>query len=156
MKKVIKLFDLVAGLTFVAMVLVVCMQIFCRYVLKVSVPWTEELCRLLFMYVGFLGTAIAVRERELIVVDFLLTRMPPKLRKAMDVLIWLFTTAFYALVFWGAVKMYGTTRNTYYATMPWVSNGMMYISVIVGMGASLISMIAFAIHHIRGGVKQDD
>ena len=69
MKKINKIFDDLSILIFVLMVVVVIVQVVCRYCFKLSVPWTEELSRLLFIYVGFTGTAIAVRENELIVVD---------------------------------------------------------------------------------------
>ena len=80
MKKLYKIFDGITMAIFVAMVLVVVLQIIFRFILRISVPWTEELSRLLFIYIGFFGTAIAVREKELIVIDLLLQRTPTKVQ----------------------------------------------------------------------------
>lgn len=39
------------------MVALVVTQIFCRFVINVSVPWTEEMARLCFVWIIFLGSA---------------------------------------------------------------------------------------------------
>ena len=56
---------------FSGMLLATIWQVLFRYVLKISVPWTEELARILFIMTMFLGIAIAIREDEHIIVDFL-------------------------------------------------------------------------------------
>lgn len=141
MKKIIKVFDGIAIAIFVLMVLTVLFQIVCRFILKLSAPWTEELNRLLFLYVGFMGTAIATREKEHIVVDMVLTRLPKGLRKVFDVIIQLIMIVFFYIMLVGGVKMFMTTKGTYYQSMPFLSSGWMYIAVIIGSGASLISLL---------------
>lgn len=153
MKKIVKVFDGISVIVFVLMVLVVLLQVFARYVLKTSVPWTEEMSRLLFIYVGFTGTAIATRENELIVVDILLSRLPAKLRKVFDIVIELFIFAFYCLIFVGAIKMFNATKNTYYQVMPHVSNAMPYVAVIIGIGAALIGMVVKRVGRILEAMK---
>ena len=153
MKKLVKIFDGISVIVFVVMVLVVLLQVFARYVLKVSVPWTEELSRLLFIYVGFTGTAIATRENELIVVDILLTRLPEKIRNVFNILIELFIFAFYCLIFVGAIFMYNKTKNTYFQVMPHVSNGMPYVAIIIGIGAALLGMVCKRIGKIKEGLR---
>ena len=149
MKKAIKIFDGISMIIFVLMVLVVVLQIVFRFVLHINAPWTEELSRLVFIYVGFMGTAIAVREKELIVVDILLTRLPNPIRKVMDVIIQIFSFCFFALIFVGSVKMFMVTKGTYFQTMPFLSNGWTYMAVVVGMGASLIAMLFNGVNHIK-------
>ena len=109
--------------------------------------------RLLFIYVGFTGTAIATRENELIVVDILLSRLPAKLRKVFDIVIELFIFAFYCLIFVGAIKMFNATKNTYYQVMPHVSNAMPYVAVIIGIGAALIGMVVKRVGRILEAMK---
>lgn len=154
MKKLYKIFDGITIVIFVVMVAVVMLQILFRFALRISVPWTEELSRLLFMYIGFFGTAIAVREKELIVVDLLLQRMPEKLQKVMNVFIYIVTFLFFSILLVGGIGMYGKVKNTYFATMASVSNGWMYIALIIGMAVTLLSMLCSAVENIRRAVKK--
>ena len=117
--------------------------------MKISVPWTEELSRLFFIYVGFTGTAIATREKELIVVDVLLTRLPEKARIVFDALIQVIVFAFYCVMLVGAIRMFISTKNTYFQSMPFLSNGWTYMAVIIGMAASLFGLLVNAFNSVR-------
>jgi len=48
---------------FLGMLLATGGQVLFRYALQISVPWTEELARILFIQTMFFGIAIAIRER---------------------------------------------------------------------------------------------
>ncbi len=50
---------------------VVFLQFFSRYVLNSSVGWTEEIARYLLIGVTFVGSAMAVRKRSHIAVEFI-------------------------------------------------------------------------------------
>src|SRR5215216_4413954 len=63
---------------FVATLVLVNVQIVCRFVLSVSVPWTEEISRLLFIWLAYLGAAIGLREGTLIVIDTLPQMLSPR------------------------------------------------------------------------------
>ena len=56
---------------FIAILVLVNFQILCRFVLSISVPWTEEVSRLIFIWLAYLGAAIGMREGTLIVIDTL-------------------------------------------------------------------------------------
>lgn len=59
-------------------VLTVCVfiQVLIRFVFKLPIPWTEEVSRVAFVYIIFIGATIAVREKTHINVDFLLVMLP--------------------------------------------------------------------------------
>src|SRR3954447_9825080 len=71
MKALNRVVDGLAIALFAAILVLVNVQIVCRFVLSISVPWTEEVSRLLFIWLAFLGAAIGVREGSLIVIDTL-------------------------------------------------------------------------------------
>jgi TRAP-type C4-dicarboxylate transport system permease small subunit len=62
-----------------AMTIVVIIGIFARYVLLVSIPWTEEIARYLMIWAGFVGFGVAYRKRELIAVRLFIDILPPNL-----------------------------------------------------------------------------
>ena len=75
---------------FLAMLLVMIVQVFCRDVLRVSVSWTDELTRYFFIWAIFLGSALAQRTREHIRITVLVDRLSPRLRKFFNTVIDLF------------------------------------------------------------------
>lgn len=62
-----------------AMTIVVVVGIFARYVLLVSIPWTEEIARYLMIWAGFIGFGVAYRKKELIAVRLFIDILPPNL-----------------------------------------------------------------------------
>ncbi len=78
--------DGVCVLSLVVMVAVTLLQVFCRYVLNASLLWPEEVARWLFVWMVFLGMAIAVRRNAHIRIDMFLEMMPPRARGAFEFL----------------------------------------------------------------------
>ena len=66
----------VAVIMFIGMIALSMVQVFCRYVLKLSLSFTEELARFLFIWVTFLGTAMAQKNRQHVRMELLLERLP--------------------------------------------------------------------------------
>jgi TRAP-type C4-dicarboxylate transport system permease small subunit len=58
---------------------VIVQEVVRRFVLNYSSAWAEETARYAFIYLGYVGTAYAVRERAHIRFDILLQRLPPRL-----------------------------------------------------------------------------
>jgi C4-dicarboxylate transporter DctQ subunit len=61
-----------------AMTVVVVIGIVARYILLISIPWTEELARYLMIWTGFVGFGVAYRKRELISVKIFIDILPAK------------------------------------------------------------------------------
>jgi TRAP-type C4-dicarboxylate transport system permease small subunit len=60
---------LIATILFVALTLVVSLQVFTRFVLHIPFIWSEEVARFLFFWVALLGAAMSVRTRRHFVLD---------------------------------------------------------------------------------------
>ncbi|MDO4594075.1 MAG: TRAP transporter small permease [Tissierellia bacterium] len=64
MRKVLnKIISFLGGLSFSIMVLLVCWQVFTRYILNHSATWTEELTSYLFAWMALLGASLITGER---------------------------------------------------------------------------------------------
>jgi TRAP-type transport system small permease protein len=55
---------------FVLMLILMILQVICRYILEIPLSFSEELCRYLFVCCTFLGAAIATAERGHIEINF--------------------------------------------------------------------------------------
>jgi len=82
LKTVWKAFDTALNYTLAICVLaitVICLsQIFARFIINSSLPWSDEACRYLFVVTVSLGAGVCVRDRNLIAVDLI----PQKLKGA--------------------------------------------------------------------------
>lgn len=128
-----KLLEVVAMTAFVGTLLATISQVIFRYVLEISVPWTEELARALFTTAMFLGMAIALRENEHIVVDFLFKRMPPKTQALGNVMIYLTVLLFLVMLAFGALKMVRITYESYLIALGWVRTGYLYLFELIAI-----------------------
>jgi len=61
----------VATVLFIAMIGAMVFQVTARFILQFPAPWTEELSRYLWIGVGFVGTAVALRNHQHIEVNLI-------------------------------------------------------------------------------------
>jgi TRAP-type C4-dicarboxylate transport system permease small subunit len=64
-------FGAVTSWLFVIMLLMMLVQVFARFVIQVSIPWSQEVIIWLFTIVAFLGAAVAIKENSHIEIDIL-------------------------------------------------------------------------------------
>ena len=92
----------IAGTGLVAMTVIVAYQVFTRYVLNSSPPWTEAASIMIMSWFVFLGAAVGVRENFHMGFDVLLYVLPagakPWLRAVTDLAIFAFA---FGMVFYG-------------------------------------------------------
>ena len=132
------LLEVITMIGFIGMLLSTGGQVLFRYVLQISVPWTEELARILFILTMFLGIAIAIREREHIVVDFLFKRLP---QKPHAVGLMIYNTAIFIFLCFlarGTIAMTKMTWESYMIALDWVRTGYLYLGEFI---AILIMML---------------
>src|SRR4030042_75113 len=72
----VALLVLVSGIVITTM-----LQIVARFILMVSIPWTDELARYFMIWASFVGLGVAYRKREPIWVAFFREKLPPHLLK---------------------------------------------------------------------------
>ena len=113
---------------FVSMLVLVVAQVFLRYVLQVSVPWTEEAARWFYAYQIFLGCTIAAREKLHLRATFILDRFPPRLRAAFECLIAVAGLVFVGGIIWGGLVMVWATSTVEAGSFA-LSMSYLYLSV---------------------------
>ena len=71
-----KLLNVLAGISFIAMVVLTCWQVFTRYVLQNPSSWSEELVSYLFAWASLLGASLVTGERGHMNIPILVEKMP--------------------------------------------------------------------------------
>ena len=89
----------VAALSFAVMFFAFILQVFTRYVIRMPIPWTQELCSISYVWVVFWTCAILVSERQQIVFDVIYNWFKPGPRRWLAI----FNTACLGLVFLAAI-----------------------------------------------------
>lgn len=90
---------------FILMILTVCLQVFARYALPWSPPWTEELARFAFIYMVSLGAGLAIKDRSYVNVDILLQSLGERKRVILDSFILMLISLLMGLMLWYAIPL---------------------------------------------------
>jgi len=94
------LLEVTAGLLIGAITVLVSVQVFARYVLNNTPPWSEELCRYLFVWASFLGACVATGRAAHLGVDSLVVRLPAGVREVLRHAVTALIVVFMGLLVW--------------------------------------------------------
>ena len=84
MKKVLaNLEELIGGILFIGMLLVLSAQIVARVVLDQPLTWSEALAKFLFVYVGYLAVSMGIKENGHVYIDYFVLKFPRKVQLAL-------------------------------------------------------------------------
>lgn len=122
----------IEGLLLIMMVVLcvdVFLGVFSRYVLRSTFTWYDEIARLLFVWMVFLGAAVGVRRAGHFRLHLVIDRFPPALRRGAEVLGVLAIMLFGAVLIqqgWKLVELgqfqqtpvMGLSKGYVYASMP--------------------------------------
>jgi TRAP-type C4-dicarboxylate transport system permease small subunit len=137
------LVEAVALALFVFMMVATLLQVAGRY-LEVSMDWTEELARILFLAAMMLGIAVAIRRREHIVVDVVYAKVPLHARAALAAVFDLGILLLLATWLRGAWRLMQLNAGTSFVMLPWVEVSYLYAVEV----AAIVLMIVFVVADI--------
>ncbi len=119
-----------AVVMFIGMVVLSILQVFCRYVLKISLSFTEELARFLFIWVTFLGSAMALKRHQHVRMELLLERLPAGLARAVRLISSCLSVVIYVIMIGSGIVVISKTMQQTSAALN-LPMGIVYASVPV-------------------------
>lgn len=133
------------------MTVVVFLQVIFRYVLRSSLPWSEELSRDCLIFVTFIGVSAGLKAGTHTSIDFLVTVLPPKteywVRAIGHVITLVLSVAFFVTSADLTLKIFGSGQWTQALRIPtWIS----YSALPIGFAGGVIRSIQNLINHLRG------
>ena len=139
------------------MCVLIIIQIFCRFVLNWSVPWTEEMARLCFLWMIFLGSAIVECDGGQVTTELLVKKMKTSSRLVLQTVIYLLEIVFNACLFIGAITSWNTVKMMTFATVPALNYTLMYIPVLIGMPIMIFYLLVQMLSFIknRNGIERE-
>lgn len=114
-----------------AMIAVTGLQVVLRFGFNKPLPWPEEMARLLFTWMAYLGAALAYRRGSHIRLTILLDRLGPRMRAWAEAAIHLLSASFFTVTLVGLQTLLDQVQGTKSTAVgyPMVLN---YLSLLVG------------------------
>ncbi len=134
----------VAG--FIVMLLVTGAQVAFRK-LSISVDWTEEAARALFILTMFFGIAIAIRERQHIVVDFLFNRLSPRAQALGRIVFNILILLLLISLLRGAAAMAVVTWESFMIAMSWLRTGHLFLGECLAIALMMLYVARDTVRH---------
>ncbi|MBA2778492.1 TRAP transporter small permease [Billgrantia kenyensis] len=104
----------------VALIVSVSANVIGRALLNRSLPWADELARMLFIWLVFIGAAAAFARYEHIAVDFLVRRLKPRAAYTLYLLQHLIIATLMSIMLWGGYLVISrSTGRTAILGVPW-------------------------------------
>ena len=89
-----KLVRLLAMALFIAVIFLTIAQVLSRYVMKFPIAFSEELARILFIWISFLGAAMVMKDDEHIRLDVIMEKLSDKAKRNLKIFIQVLITGF--------------------------------------------------------------
>lgn len=125
------------------------LQVLFRFVLKISVPWTEEMMRALFIYIVFFGLILVERENGEVRTTMLIEKLPYKAYHVWESVVAVLSILFNVLVLIGCFQAMKVT-NTTLSALPQISMRMFFYPMVI----SLPLMVIYQIYHMVGHIRK--
>ncbi|MGY4688320.1 TRAP transporter small permease [Salibacterium sp. K-3] len=142
-----KIVKYVASTMFVVLAVLVFFQVITRFVINFPLAWSEEISRYLTIYIVFLGSALAVRNREHIAIDFLMDVVSAAKKRKLQFIVSIISTVFFIILcYYGTVLTFtviGQLTPTLQFSIAWV-----YAAVPLGSLIMALNGIANICSHM--------
>ncbi|MDR1827758.1 MAG: TRAP transporter small permease [Methylobacteriaceae bacterium] len=114
-----------------AMVTLIFAQVIARYVFTNSLTWSEELGRFIFVWMSFIGMAVAFRADRHVALDLLLRHLGPAKQRLLNTFNNLCILVFALAVAWSGFKLMAMAMRQFSPAMK-VSMADVYIIMPIG------------------------
>jgi TRAP-type C4-dicarboxylate transport system permease small subunit len=117
----------IGAVLFVAMIILVSItlwQVTCRFILYIPVQWSEEVVRMAFVWLIFLGSAMACKEGTHLVLDVVSQSLNPKNRLRLQTVVLAAMLVIEALLFYASAQYVLRSFGKTLVTLPIPSNWM--------------------------------
>lgn len=128
MKKWVDRFN---GLLLALMFLITFYQILARDVFVISSMWTEELARILFVWIVFLGAGTLIADNQHIRISILTDRLPSAACRIIRIISNLLILIFCMIFLWSAYLNCVSNWDFYAPSMKWMRLSYLYLGLLL-------------------------
>jgi TRAP-type C4-dicarboxylate transport system permease small subunit len=139
-----------AAVLMAAILAVLGLQVFTRYVLGNPLSWTEEVARHLFIWMVFFGASAAIRDGTHVSIDLLVSRLPKGLHAAVTAVNALLILFFLGNVLYWGIKAVDRMWSLPTATLE-IPIGLVYVVLPISAVLMMIRTVVRLRVDLRGG-----
>lgn len=151
--KIVKVLSALCVIAITGLTAIVFIQVFSRFI-KVSLPETEELARLLIVWLTFLGSSLAIHEKMHLSVRYFVGLLSKSKQQKIDYVIYLITFIFFGILMVYGFKFTWLTMSATSATLQ-LPMGLFYgvipVSSIFSMYFILMNMLNISSPSVKNG-----
>ncbi|WP_316979580.1 TRAP transporter small permease [Shumkonia mesophila] len=145
---------IVVTLGFLAVLAVTLAQVFFRYVLGQPLIWSEELSRLLIVWVAFVGGAVVCWDGRHLNVDVAFNRFPRRLRDVVRIFNIVVALAFLGVLVHASIPIVRFENFQDMSVLP-LPAGVVRLAATVGGALMAIAIVARALYRFRCERRRD-
>ena len=140
-----------------AMSIIVIMQVVFRFILRASLPWSEEVSRYLLVWTTFMGGAYAVRQGAHLGIEAFMLLLPKNIRKIVGIFVMACCAVLCVIIvrFSLDLSLLLLRRNQLSPALR-IPIGYMYMALPVGMTLFAVRYIQNIVLAIKGFHKKDE
>ncbi len=126
-----------------------CIQIGCR-LLTIGQSFTEELSRICFCLLVFIGMPLAYAEGADIAVDMLVNVLPAFCRRLVDIIVHILTAVFSVFCMRSLVTFIGSNNGVTAVSMTWIKMNWIYYACMFSFGCLFVTAVIKLIAAVTG------
>ena len=138
------------------MVVILAFQVFTRYCLGFSFSWAEQLVRIGFVWVTFVGASMACKASMHLTIDLLKYVMGPRAVRIMGIWAAAFTVFFALYMGWHifTLVLQQINKGQTFASMTWLPVWSMYLAGVAGMIGVAVRTLEFGLLPLLGAKEE--
>ena len=141
--------EYLVGILLFFMFLTTFFQVLARAVFQISAVWSEELARLSFVCMVFLGAAVLIKDDGLIRVTSLIDRIGKRPAVVLRVITDLAIIPLLAIITWGAWTNARLNWNSFAPTVDWLRMGYVYLIITIAGLAMIWYQVINLVEQVR-------
>jgi len=141
--------EYLAGILLFFMFLTTFFQVLARSVFQISAVWSEELARLSFVCMVFIGAAVLIKDDGLIRVTSLIDRIGKRPAVVLRVITDLAIIPLLAIITWGAWTNTRLNWNSFAPTVDWLRMGYVYLIIAIAGLAMIWYQVINLVEQVR-------
>lgn len=127
----------VISVMFLFIVALTLVQVFYRYVLNDALSWSSELTKIVFVWMTFLGSAVAVQRRRHMRIDTIIGLLPERVQVIVDIIVFILIAVFLVVLSYHGIELVGRTSRLLTGALRW-PRSVFSLPIVLGGGLMFI------------------
>lgn len=145
----LKVMDGVGLIIFAILTALLIIQVFARYIFRISFPWIEEIARFMLIYIVFIGAMIATKEKFHLATTDIFEKLSLRTYLRISIARNLAIIFFLIPLFVGDFLMVRSTWDQPVSSILWLSKGWIYLIIGISAAVMIIYLLIQIMNMIR-------